>query len=63
MIYQICNGIRRAWNKLIVSPVKKSALGKCGKNVKLGGGAPVRGEKYTYRERREYRRWLLIYVY
>lgn len=38
MIYQICNGIRRAWNKLIVSPVKKSALGKCGKNVKLGGG-------------------------
>lgn len=39
MIYQICNGIRRAWNKLIVSPVKKSALGKCGKNVKLGGGA------------------------
>lgn len=45
MIYQICNGIRRAWNKLIVSPVKKSALGKCGKNVKLGGGGACTGRK------------------
>lgn len=45
MIYQICNTIRRAWNKLIVSPVKKAALGKCGKDVKLGGGGVCMGQK------------------
>lgn len=45
MIYQICNTIRRAWNQLIVSPVKKAALGKCGKDVKLGGGGRMYGTK------------------
>lgn len=38
MFYQICNHLQRVWNKLIVSPIKKAAIGKCGKNVKLGRG-------------------------
>ena len=45
MIYRFCSVCSRAWNKLIVAPVKKSALGKCGKGVKLGRGFRMYGAK------------------
>lgn len=43
MLYRICNCLQRAWNKLVVSPIKKGAMEKCGKNVKLGRGLRLYG--------------------
>lgn len=43
MIYKLFNLIGRAWNKLIVTPVRRSALGKCGKGVSLGRGMKMYG--------------------
>lgn len=45
MIYQCCSALSRAWNKLIVAPIKKSAFGKCGKGVALGRGFRMYGAK------------------
>lgn len=43
MIYKAIDFISRAWNKFIVSPIKKSALGSCGKNVNLGKSTKFAG--------------------
>lgn len=36
MIYKVLDFISRAWNKVIVTPIKKAALGGYGKGVVLG---------------------------
>lgn len=36
MIYRAVSFVSKAWNKVIVSPVIKAALGSCGKNVTIG---------------------------
>ena len=43
MLFQICSNLQRAWNKLIVSPIKKRAMETCGINVKLGRGLRLYG--------------------
>lgn len=48
MIYQFFSALSRGWNKLIVAPIKKSALGKCGKGVRIGSGAHMCGVKNIY---------------
>lgn len=48
MLYQVCSYIQRAWNKLVVAPIKKGALGKCGKNVTLNRGLKLYGPENLY---------------
>lgn len=43
MIYKLWMLVRSAWNRLIVQPVKKSALAKHGKKVTLGVGVRMYG--------------------
>lgn len=43
MIYKIFDKIRRAWNKLVCTPVKKKAFAACGENVSLGRGCEFVG--------------------
>jgi maltose O-acetyltransferase len=43
MIYRMVNFLARAWNKAVASPIKKSAFGKCGKNVTVGRKAKFLG--------------------
>ena len=44
-MYKLFDFIGRAWNKLIVAPIRKSALGKHGKNVIIGKGVKYSGSK------------------
>ena len=48
MIYKVLDFIGRVWNKIIVSPIKKSALGGCGKNVMLGRRLRMSGSKNLF---------------
>lgn len=64
MLYRIFNYLQRAWNKLVISPIKKGSIGKSGRNVKLGRGLRLYGPENLnlggqYRNRRE----CYIYVY
>lgn len=45
MIYRFISFVQRAWNKLIVTPIKKGTLGSCGKEVRLGRGMRMYGSK------------------
>lgn len=45
MIYSFFDLISRAWNKLVVAPIKKTAIGKCGKGVTIGRGFRMYGPK------------------
>ena len=44
LIGELCDIFGRAWNKLIVAPIKKARFGKCGKSVTLGKGC-----EFTYK--------------
>ena len=48
MIYKVLDFIGRAWNKFIVSPINRSALGGYGKNVTFGRGLKMSGSKNVY---------------
>ena len=48
MIYKAIDYISRVLNKLIVSPIKKTALGSCGKNVTLGRGLKMSGPENIF---------------
>ena len=48
MIYKVLDFIGRALNKLVVTPIKKSALGGCGKNVTLGRRLRMSGSKNLF---------------
>ena len=48
MIYKAIDFISRAFNKFIVSPIKKSALGSCGKKVNFGRGVRITGVENVY---------------
>ena len=48
MIYKVLDFIGCAWNKFVVSTIKKSALGGCGKNVTLGRRLRMSGSKNIY---------------
>lgn len=48
MIYKAWIFVSRAWNKAVVSPIKKSALGGCGKKVTLGKGISMSGAKNIF---------------
>ena len=48
MIYKICFFISKAWNKFIVTPIKKTALAKCGKKVSFAPGVSFIGGKNVY---------------
>lgn len=43
MLYKLFDFIGRAWNKIIVAPIRKSALGKHGKNIIIGKGVKFSG--------------------
>lgn len=45
MIFQIANVLSRAWNKVIMTPIRLHALGSYGKNVKLGRGFRIYGSR------------------
>lgn len=42
-IYKFANLLSRAWNKFITSPIKKSMLKSCGKQVSVGRGFTASG--------------------
>ncbi len=42
-IYKFANLFSRAWNKFVTTPIKKSMLRSCGKNVTLGRGFSASG--------------------
>lgn len=44
-VYTVLEFVSRAWNKAVVTPIKKSALGSCGKNVTLGRRLKMSGSK------------------
>ena len=44
-MYKICSFIARAWNKLIIVPIKRRACGDCGKGVVFGRGMRMYGSK------------------
>lgn len=48
MIYRFLSLLERCWNKLIVTPIKKGALGGCGKGVRLGRGMRMYGSKNIF---------------
>ena len=48
MIYKICIFISKAWNKFIVTPIKKTALAQCGKKVSFAPGVSFIGGKNVY---------------
>ena len=48
MIYKALDFLSRAWNKFVVSPIKKSALGGHGKNVTLGKRLRMSGAKNLF---------------
>ena len=45
MIYQVITTISKIWNKVIVSNIKKSALGSCGKRVIIGPRMQMSGSQ------------------
>ena len=47
-VYGFFDFVSRAWNKIAVSPIKKSALGGCGKNVTLGRRLKMSGSKNVF---------------
>lgn len=47
-VYSIFDFLSRAWNKAVVSPIKKGALGACGKNVVLGRRLKMSGSKNVF---------------
>lgn len=47
-IYGFFEFISRAWNKVIVTPIKKSALGRHGKKLTLGRGLKMSGSKNVF---------------
>ena len=48
MIYKVFDFIGRVLNKFVVAPIKKSALGGCGKNVVLGRRLRMSGAKNLF---------------
>lgn len=48
MIYCIIDFLQRVWNKIIISPIKKKAFGKCGTEVSLGRHFEMYGAKNIY---------------
>ena len=48
MIYNIVILIGKVWNKFVVSPIKKSVLGGCGKNVTLGKNVKLSTPKNVF---------------
>ena len=47
-VYGFFDFVSRAWNKAVVSPIKKGALGGCGKNVTLGRRLRMSGSKNIF---------------
>ncbi len=47
-LLKIIDYVCRGWNTIIIAPIKKRALGKCGKNVKLGKGMRLFGPENIY---------------
>lgn len=49
-MYELICLIEKVWNKFIVAPIKKRALGKYGRQVKLGRGVKMYGAKNIFLE-------------
>ena len=47
-VYSFFDFVSRAWNKLVVTPIKKTALAKCGKKVSFAPGVSFIGGKNAY---------------
>lgn len=48
MAYAIVQVISWSWNKIVVCPMKKAAMGACGKDVTLGRGISMYGSKNIF---------------
>lgn len=48
MIYRLFYKLGRAWNRFVVSPARKAALGKHGKSVRLGTSVRMYGPENIY---------------